>query len=240
MPTEHLSRSGHRARVREQLTKTGIVNLPEYQLVEYLLFQGVPFKDTKEIAYALINTYGNLAGICNAPITSLMEIKNMTFNAALFFKLLPQITERLDEEMNSSDKVTLGSVNKIVAFIGKIADPLKEICYIINVNKEENVVGVHEISSGTENSLTIATRDVMKLILEINAKRVIIVHNHPSGIVLPSKKDLENTYAVQQMLKVINVELIDHMIVYGNCAHSIITHTDYKFKILSNDRELAI
>ena len=237
MTTQQLSRNGHRARVREQLLKNGIANLPEYQVVEYLLFQGIPYKDTKEMAYDLINRYGNLSGICNASIDSLMEIRNMTFNAALFFKMLSQISERLEEEIKSSDKTTLGSVKKILAFLGKIIDPLKEICYIINVNNEENVIGVHQLTEGTENSLTISTRLIIRTLLEINAQRIIIVHNHPSGQVRPSKEDLENSYSTHRMLKAINVELIDHMIIYGNHAYSVSTRNEYEFKLIPKGSE---
>lgn len=236
MAEEHkIGRKGHRERVRASIAKNGTSNLPEYQMLEYILFHGIPYKDTKPIAYDLINKFVDISGVCDAPMEELLEISGMTYNMALFLKVIPELVERLVKERGDSG-IKLSSIEKTIAFLVKIVDPLREVCYVLDIDKDDAVIGVYNIMSGSGDSLNIPTRLIVKPILENNVHRVIIVHNHPSGVVSPSKIDLENTLALQGMLSAINVEIKDHMIVFGTKAYSILNKKEYKFQFTQKER----
>ena len=233
---QKLGRKGHRERVRASIVKNGTTNMPEYQMVEYILFHGIPYKDTKPIAYELINKFGDISGICNASIEELLKTNGMTYNMALFLKVMPEIAERIGKEKGDNG-VKLITVENTIAFLTKIVDTLREVCYVLSIDKDDSVIGVYKIMSGSGDSLNIPTRMIVKPILENNAHRVIIVHNHPSGAASPSKADLENTLALQVMLNAINVEIKDHMIIFGTKAYSILNKQMYKFQFTQKERK---
>jgi DNA repair protein RadC len=227
MAEKTLSKQGHRERLRTQIEGNGLGVLPEHQIVEYLLFCGIPYKDTKPTAYELINRFGNLYGITHTPYESLMSVNGMTRNAALFLRTIPALVKFYESE--SGAKEILKDIDGILGYLAKTVSTEMEICYCIVLDTDNRVRSVEKIQSGTHDSLAIPTRDIIKLLMEINARKVIVAHNHPSGNITPSADDEVNTFSLKHMLEIVGIELKDHLVLGRDLAYSIIHNEIYKF-----------
>lgn len=214
-----LSVKGHRKRVREEIKQKGTFFLTEHHLIEYLLFYGIPMKDTREIAYQLINKYGNLYGITNAPYEELIRINGMTEIAAIFLSSLGEISLRYFAE--SGEASQLRGVEEIMMFLRKVIDPRVEACYIITLSKSNEMLSVEKVLEGVDNSLDIPTRLIVQRALDISARDIIIIHNHPSGTIAASREDRRHTYAVNSILEELQVNVVDHIIIYEKEAYSV-------------------
>ena len=215
----YLSVKGHRKRVRNDIKEKGTTQLSEHHLVEYLLFHGIPMKDTKSISYELVNRYGNLFGITNAPYEELIKIKGMTENAAIFLTSLGEIATRYMAE--SGDFRRLRGVEEIMSYLRKVIDPRVEACYLISLSKTNEMLSVERVMEGLDNALDIPIRMIVKRALDASLRRMIVVHNHPSGQISASMEDRKHTYKINAAFDNLQVEITDHIIIYEREAYSV-------------------
>ena len=225
---EELSFKGHRQRTKEAIRAEGITNRYEHAVLEFILFYCIPYKDTKPIAYELINKFGNLYGVFNAPPELIENVKGITRDAATFLSALSGICERYADE--SGKRETIAGIDGVLRYMKRVVVPNVEACYIISVSVTDEVISVEKLLEGSNNSLDIPMSLLVKTILNANAKRVIILHNHPSGKVVPSREDVANTYVLSSMLDTMGVELIDHLVVYEYFVYSISGKRVYKHR----------
>lgn len=221
-----LMAQGHRQRVRQQIRRNGLRSLTEHHLVEYLLFFGIPRRDTKRIAYELITRYGNLFGIANAPYEELKKIKGMTESAILFFTELGDLAQRY--LMESGEIRRLRGVEDILSYLRKVVDPRVEACYFVTLSSEGEMLSVETILEGVDNSLDISPRIIVRSVLNSESRSVILVHNHPSGSVAPSLDDRLHTFTASSILCTLGTNVVDHLIIYEMEAYSFKNNKFYK------------
>lgn len=213
------SHCGHRERVRYVVEHNGLRHLPPYQVLEFLLFYGIPYKDTKPIAYELLSKFGTLKNVFLAEAEELIQIKNMTKNAALLLKSYGEIYDSVFKA-ELSDKIVLGPNNVLSYLRDLFADDLTEKLVVISLNEKNELISCDTIAYGTFDSISISTKDMMAIVLRNNAKKVILAHNHPSKLVTPSVADTDGTDMAGTLLHSIGVKLIDHVIISRDCAYS--------------------
>ncbi len=212
---------GHRDRMKKRFLKSGADSFREHELLEMLLFYGIPQKNTNELAHTLIETFGSLPQAFDAPINSLLEIKGIGESTAILIKLVSKLSRIYMEKSykKPNKNLTKEEIEKIILnkFIGRI----KEHVALALFDVRRNMVFCDIIAKGSFSSTGFYPRDIIELSLKYNATKAIIAHNHPSGIALPSKEDIETTINLKNALNLIGVKLVDHIIVADNDYVSI-------------------
>lgn len=207
---------GHRERLRNEFVNAGGNTMPDYKLLEMLLFYGIPRKDTKKIAKELIEKFGSLAGVLNAEIDELKAVGGMTQNAACLIKLILPTAKRYFDSKNNEES-TLHSFEEIGKFVaGQFFAEKGEKAILVCMNRTGKVLSVKVLAEEDFDSAGISIRTIVGHILNTGATSVVLAHNHPSGIALPSPEDVCTTRQIADTLKAISVNLIDHIIVSGN------------------------
>lgn len=211
---------GHRERVRNKFLQNGLDNFEKHEILEFLLFYCVPMKNTSVLAHKLIDSFGSLSAVFDAPFDALVDF-GLTQTQATFLKLIPDISRvYIDDKHNSADKVvdykTLGD-RILHKFIGRETEQV--LLMLLDAKGKEVFCGI--VSKGSINNTDIPVRKIVDFALRYNAKSAVIAHNHPSGIALPSVDDLQATSNVNSALKLIGVRLLDHYIVADNDCVSL-------------------
>lgn len=206
--------AGHRNRLKEQITSSDMAEkiLPE-KLLEMLLFYGIPQKDTVPIVHELIKNFGSLAGVLEADIEDIVKISGITRNAASLIKLmLPLMRAYALEKYNFNE--VLKNYTEIGEYLfGKYFAINKECLSLLCLNRLGKVLSFQIIMTGSVDSVGLSVRDVISKAIKSNATSVVIAHNHPGGIALPSPQDVQITRILKEALDTISVQLLDHVII---------------------------
>lgn len=224
--TEADLHAGHRDRLRQEIEENGISEKNEHRIVEFLLFYAIPYKDTRPLARRLIGDFGNLHGVLNAPQDQLIRYKGMTKNAALFLNMMAKIADRYLYE--SFDVKTVRNTKDVLNQVKRYVTPGLESCFLVSLGVAEELVAVLKVAEGVKNALEIPVRDIVRMALVGGAFRVVLVHNHPSGVNAPSQADWKYTYSVVQAFRLMNIEIVDHILVYNETAYSMKANKVYK------------
>lgn len=220
---------GHRERIKEKFLKNGIDGFAEYEILELLLTYCIPRKDTKPIAKELLNKFKSLDNIFKADFDKLSAIDGLGKNSIVFLKLigdLPSIIYK-DELKNKKlvDKETLKISNKdiLLKYLrNKIGYEEIEKFYVLYLSSSNEVIEFEENSVGTLDRSSVYPREIYKKIINLNAKSVILAHNHPSDNITPSKCDIELTNEIARGLKNFGALLIEHIIITKNSYFSFL------------------
>ena len=220
---------GHRERIKEKFLKNGIDGFAEYEILELLLTYCIPRKDTKPIAKELLNKFKSLDNIFKADFDKLFAIDGLGKNSIAFLKLigdLPSIIYK-DELKNKKlvDKETLKISNKdiLLKYLrNKIGYEEIEKFYVLYLSSSNEVIEFEENSVGTLDRSSVYPREIYKKIINLNAKSVILAHNHPSDNITPSKCDIELTNEIAKGLKNFGALLIEHIIITKNSYFSFL------------------
>jgi len=220
---------GHRERIKEKFLKNGIDGFAEYEILELLLTYCIPRKDTKPIAKELLNKFKSLDNVFKADFDKLSAIDGLGKNSIAFLKLigdLPSIIYK-DELKNKKlvDKETLKISNKDVLLKylrNKIGYEEIEKFYVLYLSSSNEVIEFEENSVGTLDRSSVYPREIYKKIINLNAKSVILAHNHPSDNITPSKCDIELTNEIAKGLKNFGALLIEHIIITKNSYFSFL------------------
>ena len=220
---------GHRERIREKFLKNGIDGFAEYEILELLLTYCIPRKDTKPIAKELLNKFKSLDNIFKADFDKLSAIDGLGKNSIVFLKLigdLPSIIYK-DELKNKKlvEKETLKISNKdiLLKYLrNKIGYEEIEKFYVLYLSSSNEVIEFEENSVGTLDRRSVYAREMYKKIINLNAKSIILAHNHPSDNITPSKCDIELTNEIAKGLKNFGALLIEHIIITKNSYFSFL------------------
>ena len=220
---------GHRERIKEKFLKNGIDGFAEYEILELLLTYCIPRKDTKPMAKELLNKFKSLDNIFKADFDKLSAIDGLGKNSIAFLKLigdLPSIIYK-DELKNKKliDKETLKISNKdiLLKYLrNKIGYEEIEKFYVLYLSSSNEVIEFEENSVGTLDRSSVYPREIYKKIINLNAKSIILAHNHPSNNITPSKCDIEITNEIAKGLKNFGALLIEHIIITKNSYFSFL------------------
>ena len=220
---------GHRERIKEKFLKNGIDGFAEYEILELLLTYCIPRKDTKPIAKDLLNKFKTLDNVFKADFDKLSVIDGLGNNSIAFLKLigdLPSIIYK-DELKNKKliDRETLKISNKDILLNylrNKIGYEEIEKFYVIYLSSSNEVIKFEENSVGTLDRSSVYPREIYKKVINLNAKSLILVHNHPSDNITPSKSDIELTNEIAKGLKNFGALLIEHIIITKNSYFSFL------------------
>ena len=229
-PKEPGIHSGHRQRLKDRFLKAGLDHFEPHNALELLLFFGIPQKDTNPIAHQLLKYFGSFSAVFDAPYDDLLKIKGMTRSAATLIKLMPAICRMYDLD-KSDHTATLNTTNAIVEYIkpyfkGKTVEEL----YAFFLDSSCKIIAEKQISVGGINFTSVDTRKIIETAISTNCVNVIIAHNHPFGLSVPSSADMTATVDIARALKVCQLTLLDHIIISPSETLSMMEAGYYSYK----------
>ena len=205
---------GHRQRLRQRFLQYGLDPYPEYQALELLLFYAIPRRDTEPLARALLERFGSLQEVLYANPEELSQVPGIGENAATLIHLIQALYRK--GCLSSSRQPELIFTSGIQAgeyfvnyFIGKTSEEL----HAAFLDKKGKVLAIRCIASGGKDALSLNVRKVVEEAILSHASGVILSHNHPSGIALPSEADNRATVEIREALNTVGIRLLDHVIV---------------------------
>lgn len=204
--------SGHRKRMRKRYLEHGLDNFEKHEILEIALYYAIPMKDTNPIAHRLMDKFGSISAVFDAPVDLLMK-EGLSENTAVFLKLIPDLLSvYMDDKFSNKEKI-INADNLPEKFINKFLGKNNELVYLLLMDCKFKELYCGIISKGSITNADVNIPKICEMALRYSARYAILAHNHPSGICLPSENDLRVTTKVYQALRYINVELLDHYIV---------------------------
>lgn len=207
--------------MKEQFLKDGLDSFQPHSVLEFLLFYAIPLKDTNTIAHVLLQKFGSLSGVFDAPFEELVEVDGIGRSAATLLKLIPQLCRRYQEDLDRGKTVIYSYDEAGKRLVNKFIGRQNEVVILMLLDSKTRVLFCDVVDEGTVNAANIYIKKVVRLSVQYNASYAILSHNHPSGSCLPSKQDLSTTRWIYEALDTVEVRLIDHIIVGGNDYLSI-------------------
>lgn len=206
---------GHRDRLRQRFINHGSDSLDDHNLLEMLLFYCIPRRDTNPLAHELINRFGSLSGVFAAPVEELCKVDGITRNAAVLIRLIPQIANRtaMSRAKNEFGNILDDPVSAGRYLMPRFSGERDEIVYMICMDSKCKILNTKLMFRGSVNSANISIRKIVENALIHNATKVVLAHNHVSGIALPSQADRETTIKIKNALSAVDVTLVDHIVV---------------------------
>ncbi len=211
---------GHRQRLKEKLLKMP-ESLEKYEILEMLLFYSIPRKDVKPIAKELLHKFGSLHAILKADNKELTKVKNITPHSIALFKAVSLVIGTTLKEKITNKPVLNNWLDVIKYCHFELAQNSTEIFKIIYLNAKNQIMEEENIKEGGIDNIVISAREIAKSILEKNAKGVILVHNHPSGDISPSKEDIKFTKEMGEILQKLDIIIHDHIIISKSGYYSM-------------------
>jgi len=215
-PPHHL---GHRDRLRQRFLDGGDAALPDYELLELLLFRSIPQRDVKPLAKQLIQHFGSFAEVIGAPLSRLTEVKGIGESAALDLKVVEAALKRTMKGQVAKKHV-LSSWSSVIDYCRlAMAFAEREQFRILFLDKKNALIADEVQQTGTVDHTPVYPREVMRRALELSATALILVHNHPSGDPTPSGADMRMTRELVDIAKPLGIAIHDHIIV-GRDGHA--------------------
>lgn len=223
---------GHRERLKQRFLEEGLDNFTDVQVLELLLFYAVPQRDTNPIAHELIRHFGSLSQVLDAPVEELKKVDGIKDNAATLLALVIQLCRYY--QVDSAQRVEiLDSLEAcghylLPRFFGRS----RETVFLLCLDAKCKVICCKEIGEGSVNAASISIRKVVETALNANATSVVLAHNHPSGLALPSEEDILTTKRLYAALQAVDVVLADHLVVADGDYVSMAQTPRYDFRVI--------
>jgi DNA repair protein RadC len=204
---------GHRERLRRRFREAGADAVPDYELLELILFRAAPRRDTKPLAKAILARFGTFAEALNAPEELLGEVPGIGEAASTELKLVRAAALRLMRG-EVLDRPVLTSWAQVLDYCrASMGFDSKEQFRILFLDKRNQIIADEVQQIGTVDHTPVYVREVVKRALELSATAIVLVHNHPAGDPTPSRADIEMTKQIVAAAKPLGVLVHDHMIV---------------------------
>ncbi|PJI85809.1 DNA repair protein RadC [Yoonia maricola] len=203
----------HRKRLRERFLSGGAAAIPDYEMLELVLFRAIPRQDVKPLARDLIDTFGDFNRVLSAPATQLSTVKGVGDAVLLELKIVEAAAHRLSRAKIMQRHV-LSSWDALLDYCHTImAHRETEQFRILFLDTKNTVIADEEQAKGTVDHVPVYPREVVKRALELNASALILVHNHPSGDPTPSDADIQMTRQIDKATKALGITVHDHLII---------------------------
>jgi len=202
----------HRERLRQRFERDGLDGFEQHNVLELLLFFGVPRKDTNPLAHTLINRFGSLTRVIDAPIDKLCEVKGMTRNAAVLLKLLPPVMGIYLQGKSDFKNMMVTHADCAEYLRPYFTGASDEMVYVVCLDGKCTPIECVFLCKGDINSVHVSPRRVMEIALGRKACAILLAHNHPQGTALMSSDDINTTNKIKSVLESVSITLIDHLV----------------------------
>jgi DNA repair protein RadC len=203
----------HRQRLRERFMQGGAAAMPDYELLELVLFRSIPRKDVKPLARLLLDHFGDFNRVLTAPIERLQDIKGVGDAVITDLKILEAAAHRMARAKVMQRHVMSGWDALLDYCHTTMAHRETEQFRVFYLDRKNVLIADEEQAKGTVDHVPVYPREVAKRALELNASALILVHNHPSGDPTPSQADIDMTQRIQNACTALGITLHDHLII---------------------------
>lgn len=210
----------HRKRLRERFINGGAAALPDYEMLELILFRAIPRRDVKPLARTLLDKFGDFNAVVSAPPEQLAQVKNVGEAVICELKIVEAAAHRLAKSKIMQRHV-ISSWDQVIAYCHTtMAHRQTEHFRIFFLDRKNMLIADEEQARGTVDHVPVYPREVVKRALQLNASAVILIHNHPSGDPTPSTEDISMTTKVMDACNALGITLHDHIIIGKSCEIS--------------------
>lgn len=218
---------GHRQRLRDRFRLEGLESFAPHEVLELLLFYARARGDVNPLAHRLLDTFGSLKGVLEAPVDQLCAVDGVGEETATLIAMMVPLFRRYALSV-SSQTTRLYNYRSVQEYCRALLTGLrKERFYVISVTSQMKLLGQRIVAEGSLSEVPAYPRLVVETALNHNAYGVILCHNHPGGEAVPSVSDVDVTRDLEKVLARLGVALIDHIIVSDEHAYSMVMHQDY-------------
>ena len=211
----------HRARLRARFMAGGPDAVPDYELLELVLFRAIPRQDVKPLARSLIERFGDFNRVISAPPARLADVAGVGEAVIVELKLIEAAAQRL-ARARVINRPVLSSWQALIDYCQTaLAHRETEEFRVLYLDRKNVLIADEAQARGTVDHVPVYPREVIKRALEINASALILVHNHPSGDPTPSAADIEMTLRIRDAAEVLGIVLHDHLIIGKACEVSL-------------------
>ena len=205
--------AGHRNRLRKKFLATGLNSFLDHEVLELLLTYAIPRKDTKPIAWKLLENFGSLSNVLDASPNELLRIEGIGEQTAMLIPFVRELLKRYTfSEMTSRPNGT--TPEAIINYCrASLSDKKEEFLQILFLSTRHTITGSKIISTGNRDKVEVAPRDIIGEACSVKAAHIILVHNHPSGEPDPSPQDIKFTQELDEASRFMGIGLSDHIIV---------------------------
>ena len=204
--------AGHRARLKEKYRAHGLESFTDIEALELLLFYAIPRANTNELAHALLDRFHSFRGVLEAEQSELERVPGVGPNAATLLRLVTDLNSRY-QRAASVRGTQIRSSSDAGAFLQpQFAYRSEERSVLLCLDTAGRVIECRALAEGSSAMVGLSARELVDYVLRDKAARVILAHNHVSGVALPSAADVEATARIYRMLQMIGVELVDHLV----------------------------
>lgn len=219
---------GHRQRLKERFRLEGLDNFDELQVLELLLFYCIPRQDTNPLAHRLLDHFGSLSQVFEAPVGELEKVPGMGQGAATFLHLVRDAGRYYQVNRSQQEKI-LTTTDQCGAYLEPFFFGRRnETVFLLCLDAKCKVLCCKEVGEGSINSAGVPVRRIVEMALGVNASTVVLAHNHPSGLAIPSSEDLQTTLRVAAALDTVDIALADHIIVADGDFVSLVQSGYYR------------
>ena len=219
---------GHRQRLKDRFLEEGLDQFTDIQVLELLLFYAIPRQDTNPIAHRLLEHFGSLSQVLEASVEELEKVSGVGHNAATLLRLTTELGRYylVNRTMQTQILTTIDQCGTYLVpfFFGR----KNETVFLLCMDAKCKVLCCKEVGEGSVNSAGVSIRRIVEIALASNASNVVLAHNHPSGIALPSQEDILTTKKVAAALTAVDVGLVDHIVVADDDYVSMV-QSGYRF-----------
>ncbi|WP_054000945.1 RadC family protein [Shimia sp. SK013] len=203
----------HRKRLRARFLSGGADALPDYEMLELVLFRAIPRQDVKPLAHKLLETFGDFNGVVSAPVLRLQEVSGVGDAVVTELKIVEAAAHRLARSRVMQRHVLSGWDALIAYCHTTMAHRDTEQFRVLYLDTKNTLIADEAQAQGTVNHVPVYPREVAKRALELNASALILVHNHPSGDPSPSDSDISMTHQIDTAAQALGLTLHDHLII---------------------------
>ncbi len=207
---------GHRQRLKNRFLEYGLDGFNEINALELLLFYALPRVDTNPLAHRLLDRFGSFSGVLDADYAELIEVDGVSDHTATFLKTVPDVC-RYYQRSKLTDHLVLSSLHEIGEyFVRQFVGVTQERVLMICLDGSRRLISCDRIHEGSVNSAGFSIRNMAMTALKRRAASVVVAHNHPNGIAVPSPDDVMITNALENAMSTLEIEFIDHIVVADN------------------------
>lgn len=203
---------GHRDRMRKRFLLNDFDGFETHEALELLLYYAVPRKDTNRLAHNLLERFGSLSAVLDAPLNALTEA-GLTQNAAVLLKLVPSLGRLYTDDRNYNKKKVINQERLGYLMLDKFMGRVNEVVILMLLDAKFKEIFCGVVSKGSMSACQLYIRKIVQLAVTNNAKYAVLAHNHPSGVAIPSEDDVFSTQEIYDALSIVGVTLVDHYVV---------------------------
>ena len=226
----------HRKRLKNRFLQNGLEDFEPHNMLELLLFFGVPQKDTNELAHRLIDRFGSFNRVLDAPYEELLKVDGVGENVATLIKLITPLFRYYHKNIDIKDE-PLDTPSRVGGYLTQCyAGFTEEVVSVLALDSLCHIISFDIIGKGDISSAGIRYRSILEIVMRTNAPSVVICHNHPGGLAIPSRQDIIATEKIRDLLGTINVALVDHIVIAGDDFVSLAESREfcYLFRPMKN------